>query len=116
MVARFHFKLRRKRAGTALTGEEQEVGGSTLMRKKDHFSHISENVEKSCFSPEFQLENGRVITGGTSDLYPGRLLLLNVYNKHIMIHFFASGEFQIRHQKRRGRIWKCVFTTFASPE
>ena len=86
------------------------------MRKKDHFSHISENVEKSCFSPEFQLENGRVITGGTSDLYPGRLLLLNVYNKHIMIHFFASGEFQIRHQKRRGRIWKCVFTTFASPE
>lgn len=47
--------------------------GSFPDEQNDHFPKISEKSKKRPFSPEFNLENGRVVTTKTSDLYPCRL-------------------------------------------
>lgn len=38
-------------------------------RENDHFPEISEKSKKRPFSPEFSLENGRIVATETSDLY-----------------------------------------------
>ena len=44
-----------------------------VKQENDHFPEISEKSKKQPFSPEFNLENGRVVATETSDLYPCRI-------------------------------------------
>ena len=63
-------------------------GRQFAKRGNDHFPEFSEKLKKRPFSPEFNLENGRVVATETSYLYPCRLLI-NILIINILQHIFS---------------------------
>lgn len=102
-----------------LASQNREVratrGRQFAKRKNDHSPEISEKSKKRTFSPEFNLENGRVVATETSDLYPCRIFDQYLDNESITTYFPVNGESRFSIPKIKRSDFLCVSPTFASP-